>query len=192
MYVLPPLPYAENALLPYISQETIFYHYHKHHQGYVDKLNAFLDGNSERSLEDLVMHETGFCFNQAAQVWNHNFYWASMSAQHHQQPRGALLEAILEHFGSVEDFKKHMHDTAMKQFGSGWAWLVAKEGKLSVLTTSNAEVPMRLGYAPLLVIDLWEHAYYIDARHDRSKYIQDFWSIANWAFAEQNFNHLSA
>lgn len=190
-YILPPLPYPMDALEPHISRETIHYHYEKHHQAYVDRLNQ-LNPEGQESLEYLIQSASGALFNQAAQVWNHSFYWHSMSAQHHQKPMSQLHAALTTQFGDLDRFYSTMNQAALGQFGSGWAWLVAEQGTLHITTTSNADNPLRAGQDPLLVIDVWEHAYYIDARHQRARYLEQFWCVANWAFAEQNYlRHLA-
>ena len=188
-YILPPLPYAYDALEPFISKETLHFHHDKHHAAYVNKLNELTQNNSEHTLEHLIRTSSGALFNQAAQVWNHTFYWSCMSAQHNQKPQDALLHAITDSFGSVESFITTMHQAALSQFGSGWAWLILDEKKqLSIVTTSNADCPLRHQQTPLLVIDVWEHAYYIDTRNNRGQYIENFWSVVNWAFVAQNYN----
>ncbi len=190
-FELPTLPYAKNALEPYISPETIEYHHGKHHQAYVNKLNALISGSKfeNSSLEEIIMNADGGLFNNAAQVWNHTFYWNSMRPKENQQPSQYLMEKISEAFGSLELFKKQFTEAAMGQFGSGWAWLVKnKDGKLDIVKTSNANNPMTDGHKPLLTCDVWEHAYYIDTRNDRNQYINNFWNVTNWDFVERNYS----
>lgn len=187
-YILPPLPYAYNALEPYISSETLHFHYDKHHTAYLNKLNALTQQDSSISLEERIHTSSGALFNQAAQVWNHSFYWSCMSAQHHQKPPEALLKAIIEQFVSLENFMEQMNTAALNQFGSGWAWLVYADASLKIITSSNAETPLRQHQIPLLVIDVWEHAYYVDTRNDRGQYLKNFWSVVNWAFVAHNYH----
>ena len=190
-FELPPLPYAKNALEPYISEETLEYHYGKHHQAYVNKLNTLVPGTEfeNLSLEEIIMKADGGIFNNAAQIWNHTFYWHSMMKDGGGEPGGALGEAINKTFGSVEKFKEQFTEAAMTQFGSGWAWLVeGKSGDLEIMKTANAGNPMTDGHKPILTCDVWEHAYYIDTRNDRGKYVSHFWELVNWDFAEKNFS----
>ena len=188
-FELPALPYALDALEPYLSRTTLDVHYGKHHQGYVDKLNklakdAGLDG---ASLEAVIEHSTGGLFNNAAQVWNHTFYWHSMRPAGGDGPQGAFAEQIDTDFGSLETFKKQFTDAALGQFGSGWAWLVQRpDGSLAVETTGNAETPLTTDNTPLLTCDVWEHAYYLDRRNDRGAYMEAWWEVVNWAFAAEN------
>lgn len=187
---LPELPYPKDALEPHISAQTIEYHYGKHHAGYVHNLNYMLPGSGleNASLEDIVMKSSGPLFNQAAQVWNHTFYWNCLSPQGGGAPSGALAEAINQTFGSFEEFKKQFALTAMNTFGAGWAWLVKKpDGTLAIVSTSNAQTPMTSGQKALLTCDVWEHAYYLDYRNMRANYIAAFWDVANWDFAARNF-----
>lgn len=189
-FELPKLPYALDALAPYISQETLEYHYGKHHLAYVNKLNALIPGTEfeKMSLEDIIKKSSGGIFNQAAQVWNHTFYWHSLSPKGGGEPTGKIADAIKNAFGSFEKFKEKFSEIAAGQFGSGWAWLSKnKDGKLEVHSTSNAGTPMTEGKKALLTCDVWEHAYYIDTRNDRMKYINNFWQLANWDFVNQNF-----
>lgn len=190
-YILPPLPYAYTALEPYISEETLRYHYDKHHRAYLNKLNELLTPETQStSIEQLIQTTDGVLFNQAAQTWNHTFYWNCMSSQHHQKPEGSLLEAINNCFTSLESFKQQMNQAALSQFASGWAWLILETPTLlKIVTTSNADTPIRKQQLPLLVIDVWEHAYYIDTRNNRADYLNNFWSVTNWAFVEQNFQN---
>ena len=190
-FQLPSLPYALNALEPHISEETLQYHYGKHHQGYVNKLNELI-ANTEFAglkLEEIISQATGPIFNNAAQVWNHTFYWHCLSPDGGGEPSGALGSAIEKTFGSFEQFKKQFSEAAMTQFGSGWAWLVKNNhGKLEVLKTLNAENPLTEKKSPLLTCDVWEHAYYIDTRNDRAKYVKNFWEVVNWEFVSKNFS----
>ncbi len=184
------LPYKMDALAPYISKETLQYHYAKHHQGYVDKLNTLIgDTNlAEMPLEDLIENETGAVFNNAAQIWNHNFYWQCLTPKGAEKPTGKLLEAIDKNFGSFDGFKKAFKEKALANFGSGWTWLVKNpKGKLEIVNTSNAGNPMTENKKPLLTCDVWEHAYYIDYRNERGAYLNNFWKIVNWKFVERNF-----
>jgi Fe-Mn family superoxide dismutase len=185
---LPPLPFAEDALAPVISAETIQFHYGKHHKRYVDTANQLLEQEpaKARSLDELGRSSTGKLFNNAAQVWNHNFYWPSRSPR--QSKPGSTLRSQLERdFGSYEAFVDKLAAAANGQFGSGWAWLVQKDGKLDVVATPNAETPMAKGIKCLLTIDVWEHAYYIDYRNQRDRYVQALIEQRlNWEFAERN------
>lgn len=186
---LPDLPYAKDALAPNISEETIEYHYGKHHKAYVDNLNKLVSGTEfeDKTLEDIIKKATGGVFNNAAQVWNHTFYWNCLSSRGGGTPAGALAEAIDKAFGSFEKFKEQFANAGMTKFGSGWAWLVKNpDGSLAIEATSNADNPMREGKKPLLTCDVWEHAYYIDYRNARAKYIEAFWNIVNWDFVVTN------
>ncbi|ACY19321.1 superoxide dismutase [Haliangium ochraceum] len=192
-FELPKLPYAEDALEPHISKETIQYHYGKHHQGYVNKVNAAVENtpNADLSIDELVRKVAGDAgskklFNSAAQVWNHTFYWNCLSPNGGGEPTGAIAEAINKSFGSFADFKSKFSDAAAGQFGSGWAWLIkGDDGGVSIVTTSDAETPMAEGKTCVLTIDVWEHAYYVDYRNARPKYIEAFWNIVNWDFVNQ-------
>ncbi|WP_320837785.1 superoxide dismutase [Zhongshania sp.] len=189
---LPVLPYAQNALEPHISAETIEYHYGKHHQSYVDKLNKLTSSNEfeEMPLEDIVKKATGTIFNNAAQVWNHNFYWSCLSPQGGGVPTGALAEEITKKFDSMDAFQKAFGDSAVSNFGSGWTWLVKNvaDGELAIINTENADTPLTdANTLPLLTLDVWEHAYYIDYRNARAKYIQGYWKLVNWDFVEKNY-----
>jgi len=189
-HVLPPLPYEKNALEPHITAETLEFHYGKHHQTYVTNLNNLIAGTEfeNLSLEDIVKKSSGGIFNNAAQVWNHTFYWNSLSPNGGGEPTGALAEAIAKAFGSFEKFKEEFSKTAITTFGSGWAWLVKNaDGSLALVSTSNAATPLTTGQTPLLTIDVWEHAYYIDYRNLRPKYVEAFWNLVNWEFAASNF-----
>ncbi len=186
-FTLPPLPYAKDALAPHISTETLEYHYGKHHNAYVTNLNKLLEGKPEasKSLEEVILSSEGPVFNNSAQVWNHTFYWHSMKPNGGGQPTGDLADAIKRDFGSFEKFSEDFSNAAATQFGSGWAWLVlTKDKKLAVTKTSNADLPMKHGQKALLTIDVWEHAYYIDYRNLRPKYVETLIkSLANWDFA---------
>jgi Fe-Mn family superoxide dismutase len=187
---LPPLPYEKTALEPFISAETLDYHYGKHHQAYVTNLNNLIPGTEfeNLSLEEIIQKSSGGIFNNAAQVWNHTFYWNSLKPNGGGQPTGALAEAINKTFGSFEKFKEEFTKCAVTTFGSGWAWLVKNaDGSLALVSTSNAATPLTNGQKPLLTIDVWEHAYYIVYRNARPKYVEDFWNFVNWDFAASNF-----
>jgi superoxide dismutase, Fe-Mn family len=190
-FELPPLPYPRDALAPTISGETLDYHHGKHHRAYVNKLNELVAANPDlagKSLEDIIKTAgPGPVFNNAAQIWNHTFYWNSLSPNGGGEPTGALAAAITRDFGSLDTFKAEFAKAATGQFGSGWAWLVKDgEGKLKIVATGNAETPITKGLTPLLTCDVWEHAYYIDYRNDRPGYVAAFWKLANWSFAAQN------
>ena len=187
---LPPLPYAEDALAPVISAETLALHHGKHHKKYVDTMNELLQ--KERvpgsTLEDVVRNSKAKLFNNAAQAWNHDFYWHSLSPKK-KRPAGAVLRRIESDFGSYERFAEQLAAAAAAQFGSGWAWLVEKDGKLAIVTTSNADTPMARGTKCLLTIDVWEHAYYVDYRNQRERYLSALiGERLNWEFAERNLN----
>jgi superoxide dismutase, Fe-Mn family len=190
-FTLPNLPYDKTALAPHITAETLEFHHGKHHNAYVVNLNKLLDGKPEadKSLEEIVLNSEGPVFNNAAQIWNHTFYWHSMKANGGGQPTGELLAAIVRDFGSFEKFKEEFTAAATTQFASGWAWLVVdKDGKLKVTKTGNADLPLKHGQKALLTIDVWEHAYYIDFRNLRPKYIETYLtSLVNWDFATENF-----
>ena len=188
-FTLPPLPYDKTALAPHISAETLEYHHGKHHAAYVNNLNKLIDGKPEASLslEEIIKSSEGGVFNNAAQIWNHTFYWSSMKPNGGGLPTGDLAQAITRDFGSFEKFSEELTNAAVTQFGSGWAWLVVADGKLSVTKTPNADLPMKHGQTALLTIDVWEHAYYIDYRNLRPKYVETFLkSLANWDFAAEN------
>jgi len=190
-FTLPELPYAKDALQPHISQETIEYHHGKHHQAYVNKLNGLIAGTEfeNSSLEDIILKSSGGVFNNAAQIWNHSFYWNSMSPNGGGQASGDLATAINDAFGSFDAFKEKFTEAALTQFGSGWAWLVKNaDGSVAIVKTANAGNPMTQGQKPLLTCDVWEHAYYIDTRNDRPGYVKNFWQLANWDFAASNFS----
>lgn len=186
MHTLPPLPYAKDALAPYISAETLEYHYGKHHQAYVDNLNKLVAGTDldQLPLEQIVQRAQGPIFNNAAQVWNHTFYWNCLRPKGGGEPTGKLAEAINQAFGSFANFKQQFTQAAVGLFGSGWAWLVKKrDGSLAIVQTGNAGNPMTTGETPVLTCDVWEHAYYIDYRNARAKYVENFWNLVNWDFA---------
>lgn len=190
VHELPPLPYAMNALAPHISQETLEYHYGKHHKTYVDNLNKLIPGTEfeSLSLEDTIKKSSGGIFNNAAQVWNHTFYWNCLSPNGGGEPGGALAEAINKKFGSFAGFKEQFTQCAVTTFGSGWAWLVKNsDGSLELVSTSNAGTPMTEGKTALLTCDVWEHAYYIDYRNARPKYVDSFWNLVNWDFVTKQF-----
>jgi len=188
---LPPLPYAMDALAPVISAETLEYHYGKHHLAYVNNLNNLIPGTEfeNLTLEQIIKKSIGGIFNNAAQVWNHTFYWHCLTPNRNTAPNGELLEAINKTFGSLEQFKEVFSKAAIATFGSGWAWLVKNsDGSLAIQSTSNAATPMTEGKQALLTCDVWEHAYYIDYRNARPKYVEAFWDIVNWDFVTNNFN----
>jgi len=187
---LPDLPYAEDALEPHISAETIRFHYGKHHAAYVTNLNKLLAGTEMEglALEDVIRKAQGGLFNNAAQTYNHTFYWNCLTPRGAGRPSGALAAAIDQAFGSLEGFKEKFSQTAVTTFGSGWAWLVkGPDGSLELLSTGNAGTPLTLGKAPLLTCDVWEHAYYIDYRNARPEYVKAFWELVNWEFVSRNF-----
>lgn len=190
-FELPALPYEKNALEPHISQETLEYHYGKHHQTYVTKLNGLVEGteNASKSLEELIKTApAGGLFNNAAQVWNHTFYWNCLSPNGGGEPTGAIADAINSKWGSFADFQKEFDEKAAANFGSGWTWLVKNsDGSIDIANTSNAGNPLTDGQTPLLTVDVWEHAYYIDYRNSRPNYLNAFWSLVNWDFVNQNF-----
>jgi superoxide dismutase, Fe-Mn family len=188
---LPPLPYAMDALQPHISQETLQYHYGKHHQAYVNKLNELIPGTEYENLrlEDIVRKSQGAVFNNAAQTWNHTFYWHSLSPQGGGKPRGKVAQAIDAKFGSFDAFKDKLSAAAVAVFGSGWAWLVKHpDGSVGIETTSNANSPLTTDNKALLTCDVWEHAYYIDYRNKRPDYVAAYWNLVNWDFAEKNYS----
>ena len=185
-FELPPLPYPRDALAPHISAETLDFHHGKHHQTYVTNLNNLAKGTEFESmpLEDVVRKSQGGMFNNAAQIWNHTFYWNSLSPRGGGEPGGKLAEAIRKSFGSFQEFKDKFSQAAIGTFGSGWAWLVQRpDGTLGIVSTSNAATPLTGADRPLLTCDVWEHAYYIDYRNARAKYVESFWNLANWEFA---------
>lgn len=187
-FTLPELPYAREALEPHMSRETLEYHYGKHHKTYVDNANKLIVGTEfeNASLEEAVKKSSGKLFNNVAQIWNHNFFWDSLTPKQ-SAPGKKLADALVKQFGGIDDFKKLFTETAVGTFGSGWAWLVQKpDGSLAVTSTSNAATPLTGGDKALLTCDVWEHAYYIDYRNARPTYLDHFWSLANWGFAEKN------
>lgn len=191
-HALPALPYAINALEPHISQETLEYHHGKHHQAYVTKLNELIPGTEyeQMSLEDIIRKASGGLFNQAAQVWNHTFYWHCLSPNGGGEPGGELGAAITRDFGSFAAFKQAFTDKTIANFGSGWGWLVKNtaDGTLSIVETDDAATPLTdASVTPILTCDIWEHAYYIDYRNARPKYMEAFWNLVNWEFAAENF-----
>lgn len=188
-FELPALPYEKNALEPHISAETLEYHYGKHHNAYVVNLNNLLKGSEFEglSLEAIIKASSGGIFNNAAQVWNHTFYWHCLSPQGGGEPQGKLAAAINQAFGSFTAFREQFSDAAVKNFGAGWTWLVKKpDGSLAIINTSNAATPLTGEDKPLLTVDVWEHAYYIDYRNARPAYLENFWALVNWAFVEEN------
>ncbi|MBC7005499.1 superoxide dismutase [Fe] [Photobacterium sp. BZF1] len=189
-FELPALPYEKNALEPHISQETLEYHHGKHHNTYVVKLNGLIEGTEleEKSLEEIVKTSTGGVFNNAAQIWNHTFYWHCLAPNAGGEPTGEVAEAINAAFGSFDAFKAKFTDSAINNFGSSWTWLVKKaDGSLDIVNTSNAATPLtEEGVTPLLTVDLWEHAYYIDYRNLRPDYMNGFWALVNWDFVAKN------
>ncbi|AQS50831.1 MAG TPA: superoxide dismutase [Fe] [Paenalcaligenes hominis] len=189
-FTLPELPYALDALAPHISKETLEYHYGKHHQTYVTNLNNLIEGTdmANDSLEDIVKKSSGGVFNNAAQVWNHTFYWNSLSPNGGGEPTGPLADAINAKWGSFDNFKAEFNKSAAGNFGSGWTWLVKKaDGSVDIVNTSNANTPLTTDDVALLTCDVWEHAYYIDTRNSRPQYLENFWAVANWDFASKNF-----
>jgi Fe-Mn family superoxide dismutase len=187
---LPSLPYPLNALEPYISKETLEYHHGKHHRTYVEKLNELVAGTEYEGLplENVVKTAKGAIFNNAAQAWNHSFYWNSLTPDGGKEPQGEIAEAIAHTFGTFTAFQEKFSAAAAGVFGSGWAWLIAEaDGTVAILTTPNAQTPLTKSVRPLLTCDVWEHAYYIDHRNSRPKYLKAFWALANWKFAEHNY-----
>ncbi|ACR69285.1 superoxide dismutase [Fe] [Edwardsiella ictaluri] len=188
-FELPELPYAMNALEPHISAETLEYHYGKHHNAYVVNLNNLIKGTEfeGKSLEEIVKGSSGGIFNNAAQVWNHTFYWHCLSPNGGGEPSGALADAISTAFGSFAAFKDALTKSAVGNFGSGWTWLVKKaDGTLAIVNTANAATPLTGDDKPLLTVDVWEHAYYIDYRNARPVYLENFWTLVNWEFVAKN------
>jgi Fe-Mn family superoxide dismutase len=185
---LPELPWEQNALEPHISAETISYHYGKHHNAYATKLNAAIEGtdNANKSLEEIIMSSEGGLFNNAAQVWNHTFYWNCLAPNAGGQATGAIADKINAKWGSFDKFKEEFTQAAATNFGSAWTWLVDNNGELEIFNTSNADTPMRHGKKALMTIDVWEHAYYVDYRNARPNYINAFWNLVNWDFVNSN------
>ena len=190
-FELPALPYAKDALEPHISAETLDFHHGKHHNTYVTKLNGLVEGTelASKSLEEIVKTSSGGIFNNAAQIWNHTFYWNSLSPNGGGAPTGAVADAINAAFGSFEEFQAKFNDSAVNNFGSSWTWLVKNaDGSLAIVNTSNAATPITEdGVTPLITVGLWEHAYYIDYRNVRPDYLKGFWALVNWDFANENF-----
>lgn len=190
-FKLPDLPYERDALAPHISEETLDYHYGKHHQTYVDTLNELTEGGEweNKPLEDVVKGSAGKLFNQAAQHWNHDFYWKCMSPNGGGSPSGDLARAIDQAFGNFDDFADQFKQASIATFGSGWGWLVRKaDGSLDIVSTRNAGNPMTDGHTPLLTCDVWEHAYYIDYRNARPRYVDAFFELINWDFVSDTFH----
>ena len=190
-HTLPALPYAMDALAPHISAETLEFHYGKHHQTYATNLNGLIKGTEfeNATLEEIVKKSSGGIFNNAAQVWNHTFYWNSMAPKAGGAPTGALADAINAKWGSFDAFKEAFTKCAVTTFGSGWAWLVkTPAGELDLVSTSNAATPLTTDNTALLTCDVWEHAYYVDYRNARPKYVESFWNLVNWEFVAKNFS----
>jgi superoxide dismutase, Fe-Mn family len=191
-FELPALPYAMDALKPHLSAETLEYHHGKHHAAYVNNLNNLIKGtsNESKSLEDIIKTApSGGLFNNAAQHFNHSFYWKSLAAKAGGAPKGAVADAIKSGFGSFDEFKKKFTDAATTHFGSGWAWVVRKsDGSLAIEATHDAGTPLTSGNKPILTCDVWEHAYYIDYRNARPRYLEAFWNLVNWDFANDNLS----
>lgn len=189
-HTLPPLPYAMDALQPHISKETLEFHYGKHHQAYVTNLNNLIKGTEfeNASLEDIIKKSSGGVFNNSAQVWNHTFFWSCMKPNGGGAPAGALADAINAKWGSFDKFKEEFTKACVTNFGSGWTWLVKKtDGSVDIVNTSNAGTPLTTADKPLLTCDVWEHAYYIDYRNARPKFVEAFWNLVNWDFVAKNF-----
>ena len=188
---LPELPWSNDALTPHISPETIEYHYGKHHAGYVTKLNNGIKGTEfeQASLEDIIKKASGGIFNNAAQVWNHSFYWNCLSPNGGGEPTGEIADAIKKKWGSFDKFKEDFTASATGNFGSGWTWLIDNGGDLEIVNTDDADTPVREGKKCILTVDVWEHAYYIDYRNARPKYIEAFWNLVNWDFANKNLQN---
>ena len=187
---LPELPYALDALAPHISKETLEFHYGKHHQTYITNLNGLIKGTEfeNMSLEDIVKKSSGGMFNNAAQVWNHTFYWMGLSPKGGGEPTGVLADAINKKWGSFAKFKEEFAKVAIGTFGSGWGWLVKKaDGSLDLASTTGAGTPLTGADKPLLTCDVWEHAYYVDYRNLRPKYVEAFWNLVNWDVVAKNF-----
>ncbi|HJV52472.1 MAG TPA: superoxide dismutase [Fe] [Noviherbaspirillum sp.] len=189
-HTLPPLPYAKDALQPHMSQETLEYHYGKHHQAYVTNLNNLIKGTEfeNASLEDIIKKSSGGVFNNSAQVWNHTFFWNCLKPNGGGAPSGVVSDAINQKWGSFDKFKEEFTKSAVTNFGSGWTWLVKKtDGSVDIVNTSNAGTPLTTSDKPLLTCDVWEHAYYIDYRNLRPKFLEAFWNLVNWDFVAKNF-----
>jgi superoxide dismutase, Fe-Mn family len=191
-FQLPELPYAADALMPHMSPETFEYHHGKHHAAYVTNLNKLIDGTpmADKSLEQIIVSSDGGVFNNAAQHWNHSFFWKCLSPDGGGKPDGALLAAIEKEFGSYESFAQKFAAACVAQFGSGWGWLVKKGNKLEIMTTANADLPLKHGASALLTVDVWEHAYYIDYRNARPKFVETVMNkLVNWKFVADNFGN---
>ncbi|QVL56996.1 MAG: superoxide dismutase [Simkaniaceae bacterium] len=190
----PELPYDLKALAPFVSEEQMDYHYNKHHAAYFKKLNGLIEGKPEeqKELDDVVKSSSGGVFNNAAQAWNHTFFWDCMSPDGGGKPSGELLESIERDFGGLEPFMKQFSDSAATLFGSGWAWLASDAaGKLEIMPLSNADTPLKHNKTPILTLDVWEHAYYIDYRNERPRFIEQFRDVIHWDFAENNYKERS-
>ena len=188
-HTLPPLPYAKDALQPHISAETLEYHHGKHHQTYVTNLNNLIKGTEYENmpLEEIIKKSSGGLFNNSAQVWNHTFFWNCMTPNGAGAPSGKVADAINAKWGSFDKFKEEFNKAALGNFGSGWTWLVQKpDGSVDIVNTSNAATPLTTADKALLTADVWDHAYYIDYRNARAKFLEAFWNVANWDFANQN------
>ncbi len=188
-FELPELPFAKDALKPHISEETLDYHYGKHHAAYIKKTNGMIEGTEyqDMQLEEIIKKSEGGLFNNAAQAWNHTFFWNCLSPNSGGTPTGKVLDALEKNFGSFDAFKDKFSDAAATLFGSGWAWLVKNnDGSLDIVQHSNAGTPVKSGGTPLLTLDVWEHAYYIDYRNARPKFIEHFWDIVNWDHVAKN------
>ena len=187
-HTLPPLPYAKDALQPHMSAETLEYHYGKHHQAYVTNLNNLIKGTEfeAMTLEEIIKKSSGGIFNNSAQVWNHTFFWNCMAPNAGGAPTGAVADAINAKWGSFDKFKEEFQKSAVGNFGSGWTWLVQKDGGVDIVNTSNAGTPLVGTDKPLLTCDVWEHAYYIDYRNARPKFVEGFWNLVNWDFVNSN------
>jgi Fe-Mn family superoxide dismutase len=191
LHKLPELPYVMDALEPHISKETLSYHHGKHHAGYVKKLNAAVENGefSDKTLEQIIADAQGGIFNNAAQVWNHTFYFQCLSPTSVLDTASEVSQAIVRDFGSMDDFKESFTEAATSLFGSGWAWLVLNQkGSLEIVKTENADTPVRHGQLPLLTCDVWEHAYYLDYKNARPDYLQAFWKLVNWKFVNEQYN----
>ena len=189
-FELPKLPYAPDALQPYISKQTIDFHYGKHHQAYINNLNSLITGTpfENATLEDIIKNAEGAIFNNGAQVWNHTFYFLSFSPQGDREPSGSLSKAINSQYGSFAGFKEQFTKAAVSIFGSGWAWLVKKaDGMLDIVQESNAGNPLRKGLTPLMTCDVWEHAYYLDYQNKRADYLQSFWNVLDWKIIAERY-----
>ena len=186
-FLLPKLPYAEDALEPYISAKTLSFHYGKHHQKYVDTLNELIEGKdfANMTVEEIVQRSESKLYNNAAQAYNHTFYWYCMAPNSGGEPTGQIGDAISDSFGSFDDFKTKFTQVAATHFGSGWAWLAQVDGKLEIIGMRDADTPIKDNHKPLLALDVWEHAYYLDYQNKRPDYIEAFWKVVNWEFVEK-------